>query len=190
MKKAIVFLLIAVTAFATMSCSTTYDKNVSMRGEASFSAEEQALWSRPSEVGYEIMGDVEGTAEYSLLFGAIPLGDAPAVDFSISGLLGGNTNNPGVKFAAYDACKTIGADGIYITSVYTESKNGLFVDTESVTVKGKALKLVDLGTVDQERADTVRFLNANGGLSKANLAPNVSEGGSFGALSNIFSFAF
>lgn len=190
MKKMVLVLLVAAAAVAMMSCSTTYDKNVSMRGEASFAAESHGMWSRPTEVGYEIMGDVEGTAEYSLLFGFIPLGDSPAVDFSISGLLGGSTNNPGVKFAAYDACKTIGADGIYITSVYTESKVNPFISTDKVTVKGKAIKLVDLGTVDQQRADTVRYLGASGGLEKGNLAPNVSEGGSFAGISDIFSFGF
>ena len=188
MKKIIVLLLVAATAIVMMSCSTTYDKNVAMREEAAFSAETHGMWSRPTEVGYEIIGDVEGTAEYSLLFGFIPLGDSPAVDFTI--FLGGSANNPGAKFAAYDACKTVGADGIYITSVYTESKTNPFLSTETVTVKGKALKLVDLGTVDQERADTARFLGASGSLNKSNLAPNVSEEGAFGALSNVFSFGF
>ena len=140
-------------------------------------------------MGYEIIGDVEGTAEYSMLFGIIPMGDAPKVDFNLMGFFGNQTaSNPGVKFASYDACKTVGADGIYITSVYTESSVNPFVTTELVTVKGKALKLVDMGTVDQDRVDTVRYLGAAGGLDKNNLAPNINKDGTFGGLASLFSF--
>lgn len=189
MKKLVILMLLVAIAFAVTSCTTTYDKNMYMDDPAAFTSEEHGMWTRPLEMGYEIIGDVEGTAEYSMLFGVIPMGDAPAIGFNVFGFFGNqNASNPGVKFASYDACQTVGADGIYITSVYTESKKGLFVNSELVTVKGKALKLVDLGTVDQERVDTVRYLNAAGGLDKGNIAPNVSEGGIFGGLSNLFVF--
>lgn len=186
MKKLVILLLLIVVAFAVTSCSTTYDKNLYMSEAASLTTEDHSMWTRPIEVGYEIIGDVEGTAEYSMLFGFIPMGDAPAVDFNLFGFFGNQAAiNPGVKFASYDACKTIGADGIYITSVYTESSKNPFTTTEKVTVKGKALKLVDLGTVDQERVDTVRYLRAAASLDKSNIAPNLS-GSAFGALGNLF----
>ena len=175
MKKIIILTLLLALALIVTSCSTTYDKNLYMSDAAALSTEGHSMWTRPIEVGYDIMGDVEGTAEYSMLFGFIPLGDAPAVDFNLFGFFGNQAAiNPGVKFASYDACKTIGADGIYITSVYTESSKNPFTTTEKVTVKGKALKLVDLGTVDQERIDTVRFLGAACELDKTNIAPNLS----------------
>ena len=189
MKKIVVLLLLVMVVFSTTSCITTYDKKMLMSGDAKLSAETLTTWARPTELAYEIIGDIEGTAEYSLLFGVIPLGDAPKIDFNIFGNQA--SNSPGVKLAAYDACKTVGADGIYVTAIYTESKQGLFVNSELVTINGKALKLVDLGTVDQERADTVRYLNAAGGLNQENLAPNIGESGTaFGALGDLFSFAF
>ena len=188
MKKIIILMLLVVVVLGVTSCATTYDKKPFMKGEAGFRAEPNSMWARPTEIGYEIIGDVEGTAEYSTLFGYIPLGDSP-VSAGLTGIFGTGADNVGARCAAYDALKTIGADGIYITSIYTTTKSGL-VTKETVTVKGKALKLVDLGTVDQKRADTVRYLNANGGLDKGNLAPNVSADGAFGALGGIFSFGF
>ncbi|MDC7227824.1 MAG: hypothetical protein PQJ61_13750 [Spirochaetales bacterium] len=184
MKKLVVIMLLVMVVFGVTSCSTTYDKKMLMTGVSKMTTEPQAMWARPTEVTYEIMGDVEGTAEYKLLFGILPLGDAPKTEFSIFG--NNAANSPGIKLAAYDACKTIGADGIYLTSVYTESKSGLFVNSELVTIKGKALKLVDLGTVDQERADTVRYLEAAGGLNQDNTAPNLTSGSAFSALSSLF----
>ena len=189
MEKLVVILIFMTTIFVLASCTTTYDKDMMMSDAASFSASPHYMWTRPTEIAYEIIGDVEGTAEYSLLFGFIPLGDAPKLEFNLFGNQA--TNNPGVKLAAYDACKTVGADGIYIISVYTESKQGFFVDSELVTVTGKALKLVDLGTVDQKRADTIAYLNAlNGNFKQDNLAPNVDNDGAFGSLGDIFTFGF
>lgn len=188
MKKLIILTLLVVVALSVTSCATTYDKKAFMKGEAAFSAEPNSMWARPTEIGYEIVGDVEGTAEFSKLFGYIPLGDSPAAA-GLTGIFGTGADNVGARCAAYDALKTIGADGIYITSIYTTTTSGI-VTKETVTVKGKALKLVDLGTVDQERADAVRYLNANGGLDKGNLAPNVGTDGAFGALGGLFSFGF
>ena len=183
----ILFLLTAM--FLIIASCTTYDKTMYMTDEAKMKTEHHQMWTRPNEVAYEIIGDVEGTAEYSMLFNYIPLGDAPKVSFNIFGLGGSmSAENPGVKFASYDACQTIGADGIYITSVYNESKINPFVKTEIITVRGKALKIVDLGTVDQERADTVRYLGGSGSLDKTNIAPNIAEDGIFGALSGLFVF--
>lgn len=187
MKKPIILMLLVIVAFAVTSCSTTYDKNISMKGDASLKTESNVMWARPTEMGYEIMGDVEGTAEFSKLFGFIPLGDSPAT--GLTGIFGTGSDNVGVRYAAYDALKTIGADGIYITATYTAVTQGI-VTTEKVTIKGKALKLVDLGVVDEKRADTVRYLGGSGSLDKTNLAPNVSEDGAFGALGDLFSFGF
>ncbi|HAK44500.1 MAG TPA: hypothetical protein DCO79_01075 [Spirochaeta sp.] len=187
MKKIVILMLLAMIVFSITSCTTTYDKKILISDEGKMTAESVGMWTRPTEIAYEIMGDVEGTAEYSMLFGFFPLGDAPKLEFSIFGNRA--SSSPGVKLASYDACKTIGADGIYITSIYTESKQGFLVNSELVTVTGKALKLVDLGTVDQERIDTVRYLGAAGGLNQENLAPNLG-GEAFDGLGGLFRNAF
>jgi hypothetical protein len=140
-------------------------------------------------VGYEMLGDVEATVEYSKLFGIFALSDTPA-SADITGIFGSGVNDVASQCAAYDAMETVGADGIYVTSLYSTKTNSVFVTKETVTIKGKALKLVDLGTVDEERADTLRFLRSSGGIDKSNLAPNVAEGSVFGKLGSLFTFGF
>ncbi len=185
MKKLIIFALLAVIVLGMSAC-TTYDKKPLMKDDIALSTETNSMWARPSEVAYEIIGDVEGTVEYSKLFGYLPLGDTPAT--SIASIFGTASNDVGARCAAYDAMKTVGADGIYVTSIYSSSTNNIILIKETVTVRGKALKLVDLGTVDQERADTVRYLKAAGGLDKTNIAPNLNADGVFGGLGSLFSF--
>ncbi len=187
MRKLLILIILSAGLFLIISCSTTYDKNISMRGDATLVTEANVMWSRPTEVGYEIIGDVEGTAEFSKLFGIIPLGDSPAAD--LTGIFGTGSDNAGVRYAAYDAIKSIGADGIYITSTYYAITQGI-VTTEKVTIKGKALKLIDLGAVDKQRADTVRYLSGAKGLDTTNLAPNIGGSGIFSPLGSIFSFGF
>ncbi len=189
MKKLCYFLIIAVIVLAASSCATTYDKTPFMKGHAGFSAEGSSLWARPSEVGYEITGDIEGTVEYTTLFGFIPLSDTPA-SANVTGIFGSRVNDIASLCAAYDAMQTVGADGIYILSVYSTRSSNLFTSTETVTIKGKALTLINLGTVTEERADTVRFLNAAGGLNQRNLVPNTSEGSAFETMSSMYSNGF
>jgi len=189
MKKVFYMLLLAAVLLTAISCASTYDKTPFMKGEAGFSAEGGQMWARPTEVGYEIIGDVEGTVEYSTLFGFIPLSDTPA-SANLTGIFGSGVDDIAAQCAAYDAMQTVGADGIYILSIYSTKAANIFTSTETVTVKGKALRLVDLGTINEERADTVRFLGAAGGLDRRNLAPNVSDGSTFGSMGGMYSYGF
>lgn len=122
------------------------------------------VWNRPVEVGYALIGDVQGVAEQRTVFG-ITMGTATTGAVDIMGSLFGRGDgaekvdrlDPLVQYAAYDAIRETGADAIYITRYEKEVTSALFSTFSKVTVYGKGLKMTELGTVSERRIDQWRF---------------------------------
>ncbi|TVR73701.1 MAG: hypothetical protein EA427_01935 [Spirochaetaceae bacterium] len=158
--------LVPVVLVATMlvllaGCATT-DRKAEAVDRASLQTEPLTSWGRPMEIGYEFVGDVEGTSSFRSILG-FSMGEVPADSSSlILGVIGGASRvPPGVNNAVHDAVSRVGADGLYVTSVSSESRSFLFLFRErKVTVRGKAIRIIDLGQVDQARADNYRYLRA------------------------------
>jgi hypothetical protein len=170
--KRILFLVLIICILMLASCAS-FTKKSYMKDTASFNPEPNGMWTRPTEIGYEIIGDVEGEAEVMRVMGFVASGEAPSAKITESG----TTNimffplltirrkfdksrlTPLERFAAYNAMKSVNADGIYITMAVTEKRGFLpFYSYRKAYVRGKALRIVDLGIVDQERVDKYRYL--------------------------------
>jgi hypothetical protein len=134
------------------SCGTT-DSNANLSANAGFDPAAHTMWTRPNEVGYEILGDIAGEHDYFTIFG-LTMGDEPTDSSGILSIIvpGNDSNDPMINAAALNAVENAPeADGIYITShVVTETGIPGFKSYRS-RVKGKAIKLVDLGRVSEER---------------------------------------
>jgi hypothetical protein len=151
------FVLLAALAAAVSGCTTK--NNYVMSDTAYLRAESHQMWTRPVEMGYEVLGDIQGEASQKKILG-ITVGAEGGGSIPIFGALfgGAPTANAVVANAAYEAVVNNGADAIYITR-YTQDKTGflfLFKNTNAV-VYGKALKLVNYGPVEEDRADKDRF---------------------------------
>lgn len=156
-------LLVITTAIALLTACSTHRGTV-MSDVAQIRAEPHGMWSRPLELGYEVVGDVQGEAESQRLLG-IKLGaeTTGGVGIGIFGLIGKlaggkKAADPIVQTAAYNAVVSSGADAIYITR-WEVKKQGLppIFETKQAIVHGKALRLVDYGPVDQQRVDQDRM---------------------------------
>ena len=137
-------------------------KQMTMSDMATLKAEDHAMWSRPLEMGYEVIGDVQGEASMKKILG---FGDAGGR--SLTAMFGAQqTTDRGfdtvVANAAYNAVVEAGADAIYVTR-YEVEKTGflMFYTRRDAKVFGKALRLVDYGTVDKDRAYQIRMGGEN-----------------------------
>lgn len=154
-------LVLALLGTILTGCATK--QNFVMSDTAVLRSESHQMWTRPIEVGYEIVGDVEGSASAETILGfrVGAGGGSPLSSTLLFGLLGGGGGGAGnavVGNAAYEAVTGAGADAIYITR-YTETRTGflIFYKRREATVYGKALRLVDYGVVPMDRADRARF---------------------------------
>jgi len=114
-------------------------------------AEPMALWTRPLEVGFTVIGMGEGNSETSQMEGS--LSSKKVVDgtpsFFIGGPVADKSLSPMAKLAAYNAIQKAGADGMYVIMVKEESDGSV----KKAWVKGLLLKLGVYGPVSAERAD-------------------------------------
>jgi hypothetical protein len=160
MKTGILSLLVL---FTIASCSTV-DSNANLSANAGFDPASHTMWTRPNEVGYEILGDITGEHDYITIFG-LTMGDEPTNSSGVFSILmpGSGGDDPMVNAAALNAVENApGTDGIYITS-HSVTVGGIpgFRSYKS-TVKGKAIKLVDLGRVSEERlVELLRLKHGN-----------------------------
>ncbi|HNW15185.1 MAG TPA: hypothetical protein PKN76_10075 [bacterium] len=148
-KMFVVFAGIAFT-FILSSCSATLSTSTSST-MSQMKAEPMALWTRPLEVGFTVIGMGEGSSETSQMEGS--LSSKKVVDSAPSFFLGGSVPDrslsPMAKLAAYNAIQKAGADGMYVIMVKEESDGSV----KKAWVKGLLLKLGVYGPVSAERAD-------------------------------------
>jgi hypothetical protein len=113
-KMLVVFAVISI-AFIMSSCSATLSTSTSST-MSQMKAEPMALWTRPLEVGFTVIGMGEGSSETSQMEGS--LSSKKVVDSTPSFFLGGSVPDrslsPMAKLAAYNAIQKAGADGMYV----------------------------------------------------------------------------
>lgn len=148
-KMLVVFAGIAFV-FVMSSCSATLSTSTSS-SMSQLKAEPMALWTRPLEVGFTVIGMGEGSSETSQMEGS--LSSKKVVDgtpsFFIGGPVADKSLSPMAKLAAYNAIQKAGADGMYVIMVKEESDGSV----KKAWVKGLLLKLGVYGPVSAERAD-------------------------------------
>lgn len=143
-----------------VGCASTH-KDVGMVVGASATAEPHVIWTRPLEVGFEMGRYIEAESSTSRLFGCIHLsGDAVQKKTHVSMMGLQNELSNGSKMAVAKAVKENNADGMYILFIEEDSKWSGLVKETTTTVRGRALKLEDFGSVDQQRATEVRIEKA------------------------------
>jgi hypothetical protein len=146
------FVIFAGIAFSFImsSCSATLSTSTSST-MSQMKAEPMALWTRPLEVGFTVIGMGEGNSETSQMEGS--LSSKKVVDgtpsFFIGGPVADKSLSPMAKLAAYNAIQKAGADGMYVIMVKEESDGSV----KKAWVKGLLLKLGVYGPVSVERAD-------------------------------------
>ena len=158
MRTALPIGLTAALLAINVGCST-HQGHV-MSDVASMASEPHRTWSRPVELGYEVIGDVQGDATSRSILG-IRIGAETAGINILGAITGEQQIDPIVQSASYNAVVSAGADAIYITR-WEVRKTGLppLFLTKTAEVHGKALRLLDYGPVQQERNDTYRLEQA------------------------------
>lgn len=168
--------LLVVLLVATTGCSTV-DKRLAASAEAALAPEPLTTWARPVEITFELGDDIVGQASYQVIFGIFRTGEVPgsagsglltASTMLLGSITGEQTKDPQINTAAYKAAESAGADGIYVTGVEIEEDTFLRIyKRREITVRGKALNIVNLGQVDEARADNARYIRMlpDGGVS-------------------------
>ena len=143
-----------------IGCSGTH-KQVALVGSAHIDAEPHVIWTRPLELGFEMGRYIEGSSTTTRLMGCFRTGGDAVVRPTVT-VMGASENlTPAAQLAVAKAVKESKADGMYILFVEESTHwNGLIKET-TTQVRGRALKLEDFGSVDQERATKAR-LNQGG----------------------------
>lgn len=165
--KGIMTVLTIVLALGVITGCTTTDNRATPVAEAGFAPESLTTWSRPVEISFEIGEDVVGAASYTVVLGVFKSGEVPssaggvlsASTMLLGAITGKQSDDPEIGTAAHKAVRSVDADGLFVTSVEIEEDTFLWLyKKRTVTVRGKALTLVDLGQVSEERADNARYL--------------------------------
>jgi hypothetical protein len=169
-------LAFAALALVGTGCSTLNGADAYFRDRARLAGEPHHVWSRPTEVGYDVLdGEIVGESEStSVIYGVFYNGTATAgigdalvgIINAITGRSDVSTEDPAVRAAAADAvAKANGVDGIYMTQETDTGTSVLwgFYAHRKVTVRGHPLRLKVIGQVSMERADKIRELEAIGG---------------------------
>jgi hypothetical protein len=151
MKKGMFFLFAGIlSAFILSSCSATLSTSTSST-MSQLKAEPMAVWTRPLEVGFTVIGMGEGFSETAQVEGS--LSSKKVVDgtpsFFIGGPVADRSLSPMAKLAVYNAVQKAGADGMYVMMVKEEEDGSV----KKAWVKGLLLKLGVYGPVSAERAD-------------------------------------
>ena len=129
--------------------------------QASAEAEPHVIWTRPLEVGFEMGRYIEGESTTKQLFGCMRLDGNPVRRNITVKTVGMQSElSIGAEKAVATAVQNNNADGMYILLVEESIEWSGFVKETTTKVRGRALKLEDFGSVDQERATRVRIENA------------------------------
>ena len=144
----------------TLGCASTH-KETGMVAYASAEAEPHVVWTRPLEVGFEMGRYIEAESTTHRLFGCLRVdGDAIRKNTTVP-MMGEQANlSTGAQMAVAKAVQSNNADGMYILFVEESVVWSGMVKETTTKVRGRALKLEDFGSVDQERATRVRLEEA------------------------------
>ena len=152
-------LLVTILLFLS-GCSSLH-KQVALVDSATVEAEPHVIWTRPLELGFEMGRYIEGSSSTSRFMGCFRTGGDAVVRPTVTVMGASDNLTPAAQLAVSNAVKESNADGMYILFVEESSEwNGLIKET-TTQVRGRALKLEDFGSVDQERATKAR-LNQGG----------------------------
>lgn len=158
---------LGVFAVLLSGCSS-FNRTPHLTGNGGLDPESMNVWARPLEFGIEDAGAVQGTAFTVKVLGFTIEGDAPSTTsvMAFFGPLLGKTDRIDslAKIAATRAIESkSGADGVYITHMDVKTQGLFFLySKKEVEIKGKAVRLKNLGTVSLKRADRIRALEALG----------------------------
>ncbi len=154
MKRFFVITLLVFAAILLCSCSATVATS-SVSNDEKLKAEGMRVWSRPIEIGFQVSGSIEGSADNKSA-NAITLEEAKGLKlnlFSKNEAVDVEKLSPLMKLAAFNAIQAAKADGMVITMA-KETKDGSY---KTAWVKGIALKLVVYDEVSMERSDAFRY---------------------------------
>ena len=151
--------LIAVAAVATLSACAHNSRSVGMVDKTNLRAENHTVWTRPTEVGFQLGGEISASATARRVLGFNVGESKPGSSvLAVFAPFSGAKLSPVGSFAAYKAVTDARAEGIYVTRVETESSGFLFFsNNETVTVYGRALTMKDYGPIKEARADRWRY---------------------------------
>lgn len=155
MKRFFVTTLMVFAAIMICSCSTRTVSTTSISKEGKLTPEGMRVWSRPIEIGFQVAGTIEGSANNETA-DATALNEAKGMKlnlFSKNSAVDVEKLSPLMKLAAFNAIQAAKADGMLITMAKETNNNG---DKEA-WVKGIALKLVIYDEVSVERSDAFRY---------------------------------
>ena len=154
-------ILLSTSCAVLMGCTSIHQKDVGMVAQASAVAEPHVVWTRPLEVGFEMGRYIEGESTTERLFGCMRIGGDATSKRTEVPMLGENAKlSNGARMAVASAVTNNNADGMYILFVEETIEWSGFVKETTTKVRGRALKLEDFGSVDQERATRVRLEEA------------------------------
>ena len=115
------------------------------------------VWSRPIEIGFQVAGSIEGSADNKISDPTVFDEAKSAMNFNLfskNAAVEIDKLSPLAKVAAFNAIKAANADGMIITMVKeTSDETGL----KTAWVKGVALKIVIYDEVSVERSDAFRY---------------------------------
>ncbi len=138
----------AVLAVMLGSGCTSMNKKNFLTTKGSLASAPMTIVSRPTEFGMEVIG--EGTGEASnervLCFNTGP----DKVSAKIP-LLGNVTGDPLEAIACYRAVEALNGDAFYIVKAERSTENFIVVKRDKIKVKGKVLKIKDLGMISPDR---------------------------------------
>jgi len=139
-------------------------RRVGLTEATSMTAEDHRLWTRPTEVGYEMGGEIAGTATSRKILFIFNIGESKPPTTDVLAVVGGG-GGAGLgsvgSFAAYKAVSEAQVEGIYVTRLESDSTTGFLGlwSSTTVTLYGRALKLKSYGPISEDRADQWRFRN-------------------------------
>lgn len=158
MSSRILFVTIMVCAFLLSGCSFV-NMNPYLQNGASLNPESMKIWARPMEYGLEDLGDVDARAYCVYLFGFWAIaGDTVSIKIPFLGKDKADVGKLGMVAAARAIDRKPGANGIYVLRTEESGLNFFLFKKKNIVVRGKALKIKDLGIVTEERADRIRAL--------------------------------
>ncbi len=185
MKRFFRFTLVAVIFTMFCSCASQIS-TMSVSKEAKLAPEAMHVWSRPIEIGFQVQGFIEGKADNKTKE-AVSLEEAGGMKlnlFSKNSAVEIEKLSPLAKLAAFNAIQNSNADGMIITMLKEENKDG----KKTAWVKGIALKLVIYDEVSVERSDAFRYcqLSCETGNCQGCLRIPEEKGGKAEAAPKIF----
>lgn len=152
--------LLLICCALSIGCASAHIET-GMVTQASAQAEPHVIWTRPLEVGFEMGRYIEGESTTRRMLGCVRVdGDAVRKSTTVP-MMGAQTDlSTGAEMAVAKAVQNNNADGMYILRVEESVEWSGFIKETTTKVRGRALKLEDFGSVDQDRATRVRLEEA------------------------------